>query len=65
MAEARPSTLSLLLWLVAEHRITPDKIDDVISAEIPNYNDDPELYQIVISNMVHGPCGSLTLCALA
>ena len=50
----------LLIWLIAEHRITPDKIDDVISAEIPDYNDDPELYQIVISNMVHGPCGSFS-----
>ena len=48
----------ILLWLVAEHRITPDKTDDVIGAEIPDYNDDPTLYQIVISNMVHGPCGS-------
>ena len=48
----------ILLWLVTEHRITPDKTDDVISVEIPDYNDDPTLYQIVISNMVHGPCGS-------
>ena len=49
----------LLFWLVPEHRITPDKTDDVISAEIPNFNDDRELYQIVISNMVHGPCGTV------
>ena len=26
----------LLLWLSAEHRITPDKIDNVICAEIPD-----------------------------
>ena len=49
----------LLLWLIAEHRITPDKIDDVICAEIPNPTVDPELHQIVMSNMVHGPCGSI------
>ena len=49
----------LLLWLTAEHRITPDKIDDVICAEIPNPTVDPELHKIVISNMVHGPCGSI------
>ena len=49
----------LLLWLTAEHRITPDKIDDVICAEIPNPTVEPELHQIVISNMVHGPCGSI------
>ena len=45
----------LLLWLLAEHRITPDKIDDVICAEIPDPSVDPELHQIVMSNMVHGP----------
>ena len=49
----------LLLWLIAEHRITPDKIDDVICAEIPNPTVDPELHQIVMSNMVHGPCGNI------
>ena len=49
----------LLLWLIAEHRITPDKIDNVICAEILNPTVDPELHQIVMSNMVHGPCGSI------
>ena len=49
----------LLLWLSAEHRVTPDKIDDVICAEIPDPSVDPELHQIVMSNMVHGPCGSI------
>ena len=49
----------LLLWLSAEHRVTPDKIDDVICAEIPNPSIDPELHQIVMSNMVHGPCGCI------
>jgi len=37
----------LLLWLSAEHRITPDKIDNVICAEIPDPSVDPELHQIV------------------
>ena len=49
----------LLLWLSADHRITPDKIDHVICAEIPDSTVDPELHQIVMSNMVHGPCGSI------
>ena len=49
----------VLLWLIAEHRITPDKIDDVICAEIPDPAVNPELHQIVMSNMVHGPCGSI------
>ena len=49
----------LLLWLSAEHRVTPDKIDDVVCAEIPNPSVDPELHQIVMSNMVHGPCSCI------
>ena len=49
----------LLLWLSADHRITPDKIDDVICAEIPDPSVDPELHQIVMSNMVHEPCGCI------
>ena len=49
----------LLLWLSADHRITPDKTDDVIYAEIPDPSVDPELHQIVMSNMVHGPCGCI------
>ena len=49
----------LLLWLSAEHRITPDRIDNVICAEIPDPSVDPELHQIVMSNMVHGPCGCI------
>jgi len=38
---------------------TPDKIGDVICAEIPDHSVDTELYQIVMSNMVHGPCGCI------
>ena len=36
-----------------------DKIDDVICAEIPEPSVDPELHQIVMSNMAHGPCGCI------
>ena len=49
----------LLLWLSAEHRVIPDKIDDVICAEIPDPSVDPELHQIIMSNMVYGPCGCI------
>jgi len=47
--------LICVLWLIPEHKITPD------DAEIPDPTVDPELHWIVISNMVHGPCGSINL----
>jgi hypothetical protein len=47
----------ILLWL--QQRISPDMIDDVICAEIPDQKQDPLLYDIVKANMIHGPCGSL------
>nr|GEW90123.1 ATP-dependent DNA helicase PIF1-like [Tanacetum cinerariifolium] len=34
------------------------KIDKYISSEIPNKDEDPELYQLVTDHMMHGPCGA-------
>ncbi|XP_025408974.1 uncharacterized protein LOC112682560 [Sipha flava] len=39
-----------------EHHITPDQIDNVICAEIPDPISDPQLHEIVECNMIHGPC---------
>ncbi|CAI6377043.1 unnamed protein product [Macrosiphum euphorbiae] len=39
--------------------IRPNEVDAVISAEIPNVQLDPELHEVVIKNMIHGPCGTL------
>jgi len=36
-----------------------EDIDSLISAEIPNSETDPELYDVVKYSMVHGPCGIL------
>lgn len=45
----------ILIWLI--QKITPDLIDDFISAEIPDPNIDPDLHEIITKNMIHGPCG--------
>ena len=36
-------------------------IDDDISAEIPNQLEDMELHELVLKNMIHGPCGLLNI----
>ena len=50
------------MWLIPEHKITPDKIDDIVCTEIPDPVLDPELHHIVISNMVHGLSGPASPC---
>lgn len=47
----------ILIWLVES--IKPEEIDQIISAEIPDPDIDPELFHIVTTNMIHGPCGTL------
>nr|KAJ0196709.1 hypothetical protein LSAT_V11C700379780 [Lactuca sativa] len=39
-------------------RPTVEYIDPIISAEIPNINEDLELYSLVSEFMIHGPCGA-------
>ena len=52
--------LHLLLFLdPALNMDTVEMIDQIISAELPCKESDPEFYEIIIKNMVHGPCGDL------
>ena len=45
----------MLFWL--KSKIRPTQIDSFITAEIPDQQEDPELFDIIKSNMIHGPCG--------
>jgi hypothetical protein len=47
------------IWL--EDKIRSEEIDQIISAEIPDTLTDPELFDIVTSHMIHGPCGAFNM----
>ena len=47
----------ILLWL--QDKLRPEDIDAVITAEFPDPNEDPLLFETIKKHMVHGPCGSL------
>ena len=50
----------ILLILAAEDKPkTPEKIDKLVCAEIPNRADNPMLHDIIVANNLHGPCGDL------
>lgn len=49
----------ILLWLIKDSAIHPNLIDSVVSAEIPDKDLDPELFDIVVTNMIYGPFGDL------
>ena len=40
-------------------KIRPQDIDKIITAELPDPNTDPELFRIVSTTMIHGPCGHI------
>ncbi|GBP83349.1 hypothetical protein EVAR_54366_1 [Eumeta japonica] len=44
----------ILVWFI--DKIRPEEIDSIISAEIPDPSTDQLLFDIVTTNMIHGPC---------
>ncbi|XP_071699463.1 uncharacterized protein [Rutidosis leptorrhynchoides] len=36
--------------------LEPEDVDEYISAELPDKDEDPELYRLVTEYMIHGPC---------
>ncbi|XP_075437913.1 LOW QUALITY PROTEIN: uncharacterized protein LOC142476424 [Ascaphus truei] len=49
----------ILIWL--KEKLHSIDIDNVISAELPNPEEDPILFAIVTKNMIHGPCGNINI----
>ncbi|CAN6900442.1 unnamed protein product [Brassica oleracea] len=48
----------ILLWLGNSIRtLSAEEVDEVISAELPNKEEDPTAYDLVTKHMIHGPCG--------
>ncbi|GAA0167934.1 hypothetical protein LIER_22768 [Lithospermum erythrorhizon] len=39
--------------------LTPEAYDRMVCAELPDKNEDPYLYILVVRHMMHGPCGEL------
>ncbi|XP_065661740.1 uncharacterized protein LOC136084776 [Hydra vulgaris] len=54
-----PHVHILLHFVNADMLETAEDIDSLISAEIPDPAVDPELFEIIKSCMIHGPCGIL------
>ena len=47
--------IHMVIWL--KNLIRADDIDKFVSAEFPDPDVDEELFQLVLKNMVHEPCG--------
>jgi hypothetical protein len=49
----------LLVWLAPKFKFrSPEDVDSIISAEIPDKHQDPICFEIVSKFMMHGPCGA-------
>jgi hypothetical protein len=51
----------ILLILERDHKPNPtDIVDQMVSAEIPDHTLFPDLYETIVSFMLHGPCGTIS-----
>lgn len=57
VAKKRPSTCPHLNMAEGKNLINSNQ--RIISAELPNPEEDPMLFEIITKNMIHGPCGML------
>jgi hypothetical protein len=52
--------IHLIIFLHHDSKLkTPEDINFLLSAELPNPDTEPKLYHLVVKYMVHGPCGIL------
>lgn len=56
-----PHAHFLLIMQTGSKLTVPDQYDAVISAELPDKNRFPELFDMVVKHMMHGPCGHLNM----
>ena len=57
--------MHFLLFLDENDKInTSEKVDELISAEIPKEDIYPHLYDVVKQFMIHGPCGEQNIGSL-
>ena len=56
-----PHAHILLILQAPDKPWTPEDVDTIISAEIPEKTQFPELYETVVNYMLHGPCGPLAI----
>jgi hypothetical protein len=54
-----PHAHILLIVQETDKPLTTAEFDQVVSAELPNEQTQPLLYQTVTRNMLHGPCGGV------
>ena len=49
----------MIIFLHPDDKLrTPEDIDSLLSAEFPDENKEPELFELVKKLMVHTPCGA-------
>ena len=49
----------MLLWISPDSKVQPETIDDIVSADIPNKDIDPMLYELVVTNIIHDLCATI------
>ena len=49
----------VLIMLADDKPHTPEKVDALVSAEIPDATTQPRLFNTITTQMIHGPCGHM------